>query len=227
MNSVLISVIIPVFNCEKYIKYAIESVLNQNYPNIEVIVVNDGSTDNTLAVIEQFKDRIRIISQENRGQASARNTGIQQANGSIIGFIDADDLWTGDHIECMLPHLTEDSQFDIVRGHVQHIRADDNEIKEISEKLFIPESAGAGLYMAGVFVKIGLFDETMRQGEDTDWFIRFGSSSCKEKRIAETTLFYRRHDNNMTNSVNVIKKGMFDSLRKKLYRDKAAAGKIK
>jgi glycosyltransferase involved in cell wall biosynthesis len=227
MNNALISVIIPVYNCEKYIKYAIESVFKQNYSNIEIIVINDGSTDHTLAVIQQFKDRIRIITQENRGQAVARNTGIKQAKGSIIGFLDSDDLWPDNHIECMLPYLTEDSCFDTVRGQIKLVKTIENEIIEISEIVSIPALTGALLFKASVFEKIGLFDETMREGEDTDWFVRFNSSSCKEKKITETTLFYRRHDNNMTNSSEFIKKSLFETIRRKLSRERTSAGIIK
>jgi hypothetical protein len=67
----------------------------------------------------------------------------------------------------------------------------------------------------------------MREGEDTDWFVRFNSSSCKEKKITETTLFYRRHDNNMTNSSEFIKKSLFETIRRKLSRERTSAGIIK
>jgi glycosyltransferase involved in cell wall biosynthesis len=87
-----VSVIIPLFNQKKYIGEAIESVLDQTYSNTEIIVVNDGSTDDPFPVIERFIKRIRLINQENRGLAEARNTGIKAAEGTYIQFLDADDL---------------------------------------------------------------------------------------------------------------------------------------
>jgi glycosyltransferase involved in cell wall biosynthesis len=105
MNRPLISVVIPTYNCESYIAEAIESVLRQNYVELELIIVNDGSTDGTLAVCERFGSCVYVISQHNQGVASARNTGIRAANGSVIGFLDADDLWTDNHVHAMLPMM--------------------------------------------------------------------------------------------------------------------------
>ncbi|GKT10877.1 glycosyltransferase [Desulforhabdus sp. TSK] len=89
----LFSVVIPAFNAEAYIAEAIESALNQIGVKIEVIVVDDGSTDNTLQVVESFKKRIRIIRQENMGAAAARNSAAQAAQGNVLAFLDADDIW--------------------------------------------------------------------------------------------------------------------------------------
>ena len=90
MNN-MISIIIPAYNAEKYIERSINSVLNQSYPDIELIVVNDGSTDRTSKILESYGDKIRYFYQENRGVASARNLGIEIANGNYIAFLDSDD----------------------------------------------------------------------------------------------------------------------------------------
>jgi glycosyltransferase involved in cell wall biosynthesis len=226
MKSPLITVIIPVFNSEKFIKSALESVFKQNYPNLEVIAVDDGSTDSSLEILKQFDKTIKIISQENQGPAGARNTGIKQANGSLIAFLDADDLWTNNHFESMLPFLSENSQYEAVRGYAQYFKQIDNEICKYPEKVFIHESAAAGLYRATVFEKVGVFDPTLRHGEDTDWIIRFNTSSCREKRIEETVLLYRRHQNNITNSGESTKKALLNIVRKKLQRDRSGSGTI-
>lgn len=95
----LISVIIPLYNKEKYVAETIKSVLNQTYANFELIIVNDGSTDNSLKVVEKFKDkRIRIFSKENGGQSNTRNYGIKKSKGAFFTFIDADDMWYKDHL---------------------------------------------------------------------------------------------------------------------------------
>ena len=89
-----ISVIMPVYNVEKFVARSIESVLRQTHADFELILVDDGGNDQSLAICRNFKDpRIRIISQVNRGLAGARNTGIRNANGQYIALIDSDDLW--------------------------------------------------------------------------------------------------------------------------------------
>lgn len=104
-NNPLISIIIPVYNIDKYIARCLDSVINQSYTNLEIIVVNDGSTDETLNVLNQylFKDsRIKIINKENEGVSKARNTGIDNAKGDYIGFVDGDDVIEKDMYKTLL-----------------------------------------------------------------------------------------------------------------------------
>ena len=88
-----VSVIIPVYNCELYIAQAIESVLNQTYTDYEIIVINDGSTDNTYQVLQPYMKKIRYFSQKNKGLSATRNQGIKMAKGKLISLLDADDLF--------------------------------------------------------------------------------------------------------------------------------------
>ena len=93
-SNVKVSVIVPVYNVEKYLKDCLDSVVNQTLEDIEIICVNDGSTDNSLAILEEYAEkdsRIKIITQENKGLGGARNTGLYHANGEYISFIDSDD----------------------------------------------------------------------------------------------------------------------------------------
>lgn len=90
----LVSIIIPLFNKESSIKDTIISVLNQSHENIEIIIINDGSTDNSLGIVSKFKDfRIKVFNQTNQGVSSARNLGIKHSNGEFISFLDADDYF--------------------------------------------------------------------------------------------------------------------------------------
>lgn len=104
----MFSVIIPVYNGEKFIDKAIESVFSQTVSDWELIIVNDGSKDNTLSVLEKYRDnkKIRIISKINEGVSVARNTGVAESNGAYITFLDADDVWHKDHLEVM-SHLID------------------------------------------------------------------------------------------------------------------------
>src|ERR1039457_5929793 len=92
-DKVLVSVIMPTYNRGYVVGEAIESILNQTYDNIEVVVVDDGSTDNTQEKLKEYGDRIRVVYQRNSGPAAARNRGIRAARGEIIAFLDSDDVW--------------------------------------------------------------------------------------------------------------------------------------
>jgi glycosyltransferase involved in cell wall biosynthesis len=113
-NNPLVSIVIPTYNYCNYLPTAITSCLQQTYRNIEIIVVDDGSTDNTPAVIEAFRDSIRYIHQANQGVSSARNKGLEEARGSFITFLDADDSLTTDSIERRVLILTENQDVDFV-----------------------------------------------------------------------------------------------------------------
>lgn len=102
MQNSLISVIIPVFNAEKSIKKCIESVLNQSYKNIEIIAINDGSKDNTLEILKNFKSQIILIDQQNSGVSAARNAGLNIAKGEFVAFLDSDDCFEIDFLKLML-----------------------------------------------------------------------------------------------------------------------------
>jgi glycosyltransferase involved in cell wall biosynthesis len=106
-----VSVIIPVYNAERYIADTLRSLLAQTYPYFEALIVDDGSPDRSLEVCQRFTDRrIRIIRQPNRGLPGARNTGIRHAQGEYIAFLDADDLWTPDKLEKHVAHLERSPQ---------------------------------------------------------------------------------------------------------------------
>ena len=102
MENPLVTVIIPAYNCANCITNAIESVLDQTYRNIELIIVNDGSKDNTSEVVLKYKDKINYIYQDNGGVSKARNSGIRLSNGTYIGFLDADDVWESNKLEIQI-----------------------------------------------------------------------------------------------------------------------------
>ncbi|MCP3670467.1 MAG: glycosyltransferase family 2 protein [Gammaproteobacteria bacterium] len=111
---IYVSVIIPMYNAEAYIKDAIQCVLNQTYSDYEILIINDGSTDSSLKICQQFSDpRIRIITQSNRGLAGARNTGIRNARGHYLAFLDADDRWQPEKLKHHVNHLSRDSKVGI------------------------------------------------------------------------------------------------------------------
>ena len=110
MSNFLVSVVIPLYNCEKYILQSVQSILDQTYKRIELIIIDDGSTDSSLKIVKNIKDkRVRIITKQNGGLAQARNSGISEARGELIGFLDADDYWHPSKIERHLIHFESSS----------------------------------------------------------------------------------------------------------------------
>jgi glycosyltransferase involved in cell wall biosynthesis len=218
----MVSVIIPVYNGEAFLAEAIESVLIQSYRPIEVIVVDDGSTDGTAAVASRFKEGVRYIHQHNSGPAAARNSGLRVARGELIGFLDADDLWVENKLELQLGRLAGDLSVQIVIGLVQSvekIRVVDG--KPRFEKLSnptVPLMVGSALFKRPVFDKVGFFDETQHFCEDWDWFMRARELAVPMLIHEDVTLLHRRHGQNMTNQVELISPYMLRMLKKSLDR---------
>jgi glycosyltransferase involved in cell wall biosynthesis len=128
-----VSIIIPVYNCEKYISRCLDSIINQTYDNLEVIVINDGSTDNTLGMLKNYSKKypyIKVYTQKNSGVSSARNNGIKKATGYYIQFTDADDYLSSDMIELMVKSSVE-NESDLVVCEYKYVYESDNSEKEI------------------------------------------------------------------------------------------------
>lgn len=184
----LISVIIPVYNGEKTINETIESVLNQTFQDFELIVINDGSNDATLKIVESINDlRIKIFSYPNAGPNPARNRGISQANGEYISLIDADDLWVFDKLETQLQalqanpevavayswsdYIDESSKF-LRRG--SHISATGNVYQHLLLSNFL-ENGSNPLIRKQALVEVGGFHESLTHAEDWDMWLRLAS----------------------------------------------------
>jgi glycosyltransferase involved in cell wall biosynthesis len=218
----LVSVVIPVYNGERYLREAIESVLSQDHRPMEVIVVNDGSTDNTETVARRYGNDIMYIQQENRGPAAARNRGLQMSLGDVISFLDVDDLWSGNKLSLQLARLSDNPFGEIVLGLSQPMKLQAGEEgKAQFEKWYDPFCAlllSAAVFRKSVFEKVGLFDETLCYGEDTDWFMRAREMGVSMTIMEEVTLFYRRHESNMTLDSTARNRYFIKALKKSLDR---------
>lgn len=121
-NNPLVTVIIPAYNCEGFIQYSIESVLNQTYKNIELIVVDDGSTDGTRQVVLQYKENINYIEQANGGVSKSRNTGIHHSKGEYIAFLDADDIWDRNKLEIQMICFKKHPDVEMIFSGFRHMK---------------------------------------------------------------------------------------------------------
>jgi len=192
----LISVIIPVFNCEKYLQEAIDSVYLQKYRPIELIVVDDGSNDKT-AVIAKSNPTVKYIYQENQGSAVARNTGLNHANGKWISFLDADDFWATDFLSLFLAVLQEEPFTEIVQGKIETF----NDSIGKSEPPYFLCQLGTALFRRSVFEKVGLFESEFKMSQDIDWFVRAWEHNVLIHREELVVLHYRKHDQNITSNI--------------------------
>jgi glycosyltransferase involved in cell wall biosynthesis len=213
----LVSVVIPVFNGERFLREAVQSVLDQQYAPLEIIIVDDGSTDGTATVARSLPEAVRYLHQPNQGPAAARNRGIEQAQGGLIAFADADDLWPPAKLELQLPYLINDPGVEIVMGRVQLLSE-----TGLTESAF-SVNLGCAVIRKSVFDRVGLFDETMRYSEDVDWFMRARESGAAIMTIDAVTLFYRQHEQNMTRGKSTSELNVLKALKRSLDRRRERA----
>jgi hypothetical protein len=217
----LVTVIIPVYNGSAFIADAIGAVVRQEYHPIEIIVVDDGSTDDLEGALRNVPVDVRLFRQENGGAAAARNRGIRDASGDYIAFLDVDDLWPVRNLSVMVDHLRAHPDMDIVRGRAQvtQYTAPDEPGEFLGNPgESFPHYIGAGLYRRRAFERVGLFDFTLRFSEDTDWYARAAEEGIGILHVPEITLFVRRHDGNMTRGKNLVELNQLRLLKKVIDR---------
>ena len=197
-----ISIIIPTYNSAQYICEAIESVLNQTYKDFEIIVVDDGSTDNTKEVIKPYLNKIKYIYQQNSGPSAARNRGIKEAKGEYIAFLDADDIWLPQKLELQIKFMEKEKEVGLIfsdmilfneKGIIKNSFLKeklffnklsikplsstekviyDNVFNALLQENFIPTNTV--IVKKECFNKVGFFDETLFSVEDRDMWLRIG-----------------------------------------------------
>jgi len=198
----LVTVIIPVFNCENYLGDAIQAVLGQTYRPIEIIVVDDGSTDASSNVAKQYGSEVQYFFQQNSGAGAARNHGIKLAHGSFFSFLDADDLWLKNKLLMQLELFKKSNELDMVFGQVEQCYSP--ELEENFKKTIQVEPgimpgyhAGTMLIKKDSFQRVGYFDEKLRMGEFIDWYSRAKDCGLKSVMCDEVVMKRRIHKNNM------------------------------
>jgi glycosyltransferase involved in cell wall biosynthesis len=184
MSKDLVTAVIATYNYGRFVTQAVESVLAQTYGNIEVIVVDDGSNDDTREQLAPYTDRIRYIYQENQSVAAARNTGIRAAAGDLIAFLDADDVWHPQKLELQMDYLAGHPAVGLVAverlaagaaswpppNGLAHPRARPITVEDlILRPLFAPSGV---LVRKQCFDSVGFFDSSLRNAEDYDMWIR-------------------------------------------------------
>ncbi len=242
VGAALVSVVIPCYNQAHFLSEAIESVLAQSYPHFEVVVVDDGSTDNTQEVAARYPG-VRYVRQENQGLAGARNTGIRRSNGSYLVFLDADDRLLPDALEVGLKYLKEHPECAFVYGRWKLIAFDGSPLQTSPQPLIEEDHYGALLhscyisapatvmYQRIMLEYVGKFDTSVSPSADYDLYLRIARDYpiyCHGEVVAE----YRRHGANMTHNsalmleseVTVLRAQRKYVRRKKQYKEAYEAG---
>lgn len=202
IKSALISVIIPAYNRENYLVETIESVLAQDYRPIEVIVVDDGSTDGTADVAKRFSTAVRYFYQPNSGCGAALNTGVEKAEGDYLSFIGSDDLWIEKKLTLQMKELNSAPETDMMFGYVSHFYSPDLGQRE-RERFLCPTEkmpgyhAGTMLIRKEAFLCVGLFNAEYQAGEFIDWYSRAKEKSLRELMLPEVVMKRRIHSSNL------------------------------
>lgn len=224
--SELVSIIIPVFNGEKYIAETIQSVLTQSYPNIEIIAVDDGSTDNTKHIICDQFEMVNYHYQNNQGQGAALNHGLSLAKGEFITFLDADDLIMPDKTKTQVNYLKSMPEIDMVYGIVEQFVCPSltvrQQIAHAGTALNSATLAGATLSRKNCFERVGRLDPQWIIGGYMDWYLRAKEVGLQEYYLPELALRRRIHDNNQSITARDSRGQYLQILKASLERKKAA-----
>lgn len=213
----LASVLIPAFNRVEYIKETVESVLSQDYEKIELICIDDGSTDGTYEILTQYADEGKLIllthpGRDNRGQAASLNLGLQRAKGDYIAILDSDDLFLPDKIEVQANYLNKHPEVGLVYSmgeavdgdgrwlydihSPEHVETNDPNAVLMDCYFLLPQNA---LVRRSVYEQVGFFEESFRAAQDHDMLIRIAEKTCFA--FIPTKLFqYRRHGDSISSN---------------------------
>ncbi len=211
-----ISVIIPVHNGEKFLGESVESVLAQSAPPGQIVIVDDGSIDGSAAVAARFGTAVRCVHQDHRGPSAARNHGLAATTGSLVAFLDADDIWPSGWLATA--RATLEPGMDLALGLVKCLRPDGLNAYHPVDPAFHSFNIGGALFRRSAFDRVGRFDETLRLGEDIDWFLRAREKNLPIQLINEVALHYRRHEDSMTRDKSAGNAGLMAALKNSLDR---------
>lgn len=207
MSNALVSVVIPTYNNAAFIAQAVRSVLGQSYPHVEIIVIDDGSTDDTGVSLQPFMSRIHYHYQENQGVSAARNAGISLANGRYIAFLDGDDQYLPDKLEKQVALMEAHPEAGCCHSGWIMVSEEDGAMSETAVSpwqdapqltlknwlLWKPVFLGAMLFRREWLILAGGFDPSLPQAEDVDLLLRLAVQGCKTIWYKAATVLYRQH----------------------------------
>jgi glycosyltransferase involved in cell wall biosynthesis len=191
-----VGVVIPAWNAERWLREALESVLAQDHPPIDVVVVDDGSTDDGAAIAERCGPPVRVVRQANAGIGAARNVGVERVHGELLSFLDADDLLTPASLSCRVEVLAHRPEIDMVFGQVRRFS---EKIGGVPLALNEPQPGhipGLMLVRRTSLERVGPFPTDTHVAEGLDWLLRAREQLLGEVTVAEQVLWRRVHGAN-------------------------------
>lgn len=200
----LISCIVPVYNGEKYLGEAIESILKQSYRRVEIIVADDGSTDGTASIAARYGEQVRYLRQANAGTAAARNLGVRVAKGEFFAFLDADDVWPSDKLDRQMARFQAHPELDFCIAHVQNfwipqLIEEEKQFRDHRIAKALPGySTGTLLVRRDFFDAVGKFNTAIKHADDTEWFLRATEQGAVMELLPDVLLYRRLHHTNLS-----------------------------
>lgn len=217
-----VSVIIPVYNGERYLAGAIRSVLGQTSPATEIIIVDDGSTDGSGEIVRGFGPSVRYLRQTNQGPATARNTGVNSAQCEMLAFLDSDDLWLPHKLAKQVELLQQQGDGYVVCRFHPMLESGitwpvglNRAYYESDPACFIPSGL---LLTRATWEKVGPFDPSYRVSDDSEWFFRARKGKIPESLVPEVLVYKRIHEHNISH--RTMDGELLRGLRASLHRTK-------
>jgi len=219
-----VSVVMPCRNGAPFLREALASLRAQEWPEMELLFVDDGSTDGSADIVRELFPEARHFAGPGRGPAVARNIALREARGELVAFLDADDIWPAGTLAGQIAKMEPAGGLDIVCGRMRRFRADAMGGYEYAEPVFI-FVLGCCVARRALFDRVGLLDETMPggYGEDTDWIARVREAGASMRVDEDIAILYRRHPGNMTSPANAEQKGSMRAIAQSIARRRAAA----
>ncbi len=208
MSKSQISCIVPVYNGERYVKEALDSILAQTYRPLEIIVVDDSSTDGTAEVVAGYGDQVNYVRQPNSGPAGARNRGVSEAHGRFIAFLDADDLWHPGKLERQIARFQARPALDLCVTYVQNFWIP--ELQEEAERFRnhrlaqpVPGYVAQTLLARrALFESVGQFNTGLMHGDAKEWFLRAAEAGAVMEILSDVLVYRRLHRENFSRDVS-------------------------
>ncbi|MEO0934500.1 MAG: glycosyltransferase family A protein, partial [Cyanobacteria bacterium J06641_2] len=216
------TVVMPAYNAAAYLSQTIESVLNQSFTDFELVIIDDGSTDNTGVIAYKYKkldDRVKVLFQSNQGVSATRNRGINDSNSKYIAFIDADDKWLPDNLKLHFEHLEKNPDLGISYAKVEFLHPDGKHTGKIARGRLTNLQPQHFLYenptmtvsnivvRKKVFAEIGCFDCSMSYSEDMNFLFRVACSKWKIEGLNKVLLGYRTTQGGLSSQLYKMEEG--------------------
>jgi glycosyltransferase involved in cell wall biosynthesis len=213
-----LSVIMPVWNAETYVADAVSSVLAGAEGLLELLVVDDGSTDRSAEVVAGFGAPVRLVRQANAGVSAARNRGLREARAPLIGFLDADDLWAAGSPDPRRRALETDPDADVAMGRMRSfVTGIDGATPDVLEPFASP-AFGAGLFRRRAFDRAGLLDAEVRNAEDVEWLLRARQAGVRVITIDDVVTRYRLRPGSLTRDRAGSQQALLTTLHRSIAR---------